>query len=200
MLDKKYYLEKITNIIPKKHKQFNSSLITYKNEGFENYFLAEEIDPNQRLQAKDLQSDSFVFLANESSSTNELTAELKSHNIIKLNQKLYCVVKKGIPIQPDELEFGKHIKNEDIATFTNERDAVNWIYSNLKNEGRISIDKSPQLIDTYVNNEDVGIENYLYFLKSIYILVPSFYGITERALSNELSDLKDLRKNIVKFQ
>ncbi len=191
LLDKKYYIEKIGNIIPKKRKELSSCLISYNNEGFENYFLTDEIEPNEKLQITNSQSDSFVFLANESASTNELTAELKSHNIIKLNQKLYCVVKQGISVQPDELESGKHIKNEDIATFTNEKDAVDWIYSNLKNEEvGISIDKSPILIDTLVNHEDVGIENYLYFYQSIYILIPSFYGITERAISNELSDLK----------
>ena len=45
-------------------------------------------------------------------------------------------------------------KNENIGTFTNERDAVDWIYSNLNNdEVGISIDKAPELVDTLINKE-----------------------------------------------
>ena len=37
-------------------KEFSSCLVTYKSEGFENYFLTNEIDPNKRLQTNTLHS------------------------------------------------------------------------------------------------------------------------------------------------
>ena len=195
LFDKKYYKAKIKNILPQKKKALQNGLLTYKSDGFENYFLAKGIDNYEEFEINSHNNDTYVFLANDSAATNELTAELKSHNIIKLNQKLYCVVRQGTPIRPDELESGEHIKNKNIGTFTNERDAVDWIYSNLNNEEvGISIDKSPELVDTLLNANDIEIRNYLYFYQGMYILIPSFYGIKKRSLGNELSDLKKFKE------
>tara|TARA_Y100001968_G_scaffold189641_1_gene173806 strand:- start:23339 stop:25456 length:2118 start_codon:yes stop_codon:yes gene_type:complete len=195
LLDKKYYKSKIKNLLPHKKRSVSNGLLTYNSDGFENYFLAKEIDVEEDFGKRYEENDSYVFLANDSAATNELTAELKSHNIIKLNQKLYCVVKQGTPLRPDELESGEHIKNKEIGTFTNERDAVDWIYSNLNNEEvGISIDKAPKLVDTLINKNDIEIRNDLYFYQGMYILIPSFYGIKKRSLGNELSDLKKFKE------
>ena len=163
-------------------------MISYKCDGFENYFLARDINSNEIFEKKDKELDTFVFLSNKSASTNEITAEIKSHNIFKLNQKLFCAVRKGVAA-------GRHLKNKEIGTFTNEKDAIDWVYKNLDNdEVGITIDKAPLLVETLINNNDVGIFNYLYFYNGTYILVPSFYGINERVLSNELSNLKNFKE------